>query len=68
MTPIIEKFVRPDITEEMICQAADLFSSNYGTWGMIAVEKMGVKQGETSLHTTFAPIRLEQYPKTFMKA
>ncbi|KAE9378623.1 hypothetical protein N431DRAFT_396406 [Stipitochalara longipes BDJ] len=45
MAPILEKFAGSDITDEMISQAASLFSSHYGVWGSVAAEKMGVKQG-----------------------
>jgi hypothetical protein len=48
MAPIIESFVGSDITNEMISQAASLFSSHYGVWGTVAAEKMGVKEGKTS--------------------
>jgi hypothetical protein len=57
MASIIEKFIGPEITDEMISQAADLFSSNYGIWGIIAAERSGVKQGEASIHATIVPNR-----------
>jgi hypothetical protein len=48
MAPEIEKFSGGEITDEMIAQAAELFSSYYGVWGSVAAEKMGVKQGKLS--------------------
>jgi hypothetical protein len=45
---VVEKFESSLITDEMISDAAKLFSSNYGVWGSVAAEKMGAwaKQGE----------------------
>jgi hypothetical protein len=40
-TIIIKKFRAHDVSEDMITQAAELFSSNYGVWGPLAEEKMG---------------------------
>jgi hypothetical protein len=37
----IEKLQARDVSEDMITQAAELFSSNYGVWGPLAEEKMG---------------------------
>jgi GNAT superfamily N-acetyltransferase len=48
MAATIEKFVGADITDEIIAQAADLFSLHYGVWGSIAKEKMEVHEGKTS--------------------
>jgi hypothetical protein len=44
---IIQKFEGASITEEMLSDAAKLFSLNYGVWGPSAAEKMGkfAKQG-----------------------
>jgi hypothetical protein len=44
---IIEKFEGRSITDEMLSDAAKLFSLNYGVWGPSAAEKMGkfAKQG-----------------------
>jgi hypothetical protein len=45
---LVEKFEGSLITDEMLSDAAKLFSSNYGVWGPLAKEKVGVwaKQGE----------------------
>jgi len=45
---LVEKFDGSLITDEMLSDAANLFSANYGVWGPLAKEKMGVwaKQGE----------------------
>lgn len=40
-TIVIEKVQGHDVTEEMIAQAAELFSSDYGIWSPHAEEKMG---------------------------
>jgi hypothetical protein len=39
--PSIERVQAPDVSDEMIAQAAELFSSMYGVWGALAAEKMG---------------------------
>ena len=54
-TIVIEKIQGNDVSEEMIAQAAELFSSNYGIWGPLAEEKMGTfgkfsKPGMVLLH------------------
>jgi len=40
-TIVIEKIQGHYVSEEMIAQAAELFSSNYGIWGPLAEERMG---------------------------
>jgi len=40
-TIVIEKIQGHDVSEEMIAQAVELFSSDYGIWGPLAKEKMG---------------------------
>jgi hypothetical protein len=44
----LEKFVGANITDDLVEQAAELFSYHYGVWGSMAEEKMGVNQGKTS--------------------
>jgi hypothetical protein len=48
MAATTEKFVGADITDEIVTQAANLFSLHYGVWNSIAKEKMGVHEGKTS--------------------
>ena len=40
-TLVIEKIQGYDVSEDMLSQAAELFSSDYGIWGPLAEEKMG---------------------------
>ncbi|KAI4652383.1 hypothetical protein J4E93_002585 [Alternaria ventricosa] len=40
-TIVIEKIQGHGVSEEMLAQAAELFSSDYGIWGPLAEEKMG---------------------------
>jgi hypothetical protein len=42
----IQKFEGSAFTNEILGDAVQLFSSNYGVWGSIAAEKMGVEQGK----------------------
>jgi hypothetical protein len=44
-----EKFVGTKITDDLVAQAAELFSCHYGVWGSIAEEKIGVHQGQSFL-------------------
>ena len=48
MTSIIEKFEGAAITDEIIVEAAKIFSAHYGVWGSQAAEQMGkwAKEGE----------------------
>jgi len=59
MPPTIsyETFSGEDMNEDMLQQAADLFSSNYGVWGKGASEKMGkwAKAG-MNINSPFHPI------------
>lgn len=41
MALTVERFDGPDITDEMLESAAQLFSSNYGVWGPLARTYMG---------------------------
>jgi len=53
MSLTIERFEGDEVTAEMISAAAKLFSGNYGVWGPLAVEKMGVssvRKGEFNVH------------------
>jgi hypothetical protein len=45
MSTTIEKFEGDRITDELIAAAAKFFTDNYGIWGAMAAEKMGVKEG-----------------------
>ncbi|KAI4696192.1 uncharacterized protein J4E88_000364 [Alternaria novae-zelandiae] len=40
-TIVIENIQGHDVSEDMIVEAAELFSSNYGIWGPFAEERMG---------------------------
>jgi hypothetical protein len=45
MSTTIEKFEGDRITDVLIAAAAKFFTDNYGIWGAMAAEKMGVKEG-----------------------
>lgn len=48
---VYEGFKSDDVTDEMLDEAAKLFSENYGVWGEHAAERMGkfAKAGELSV-------------------
>lgn len=48
---VYEVFKSDDVTDEMLDEAAKLFSENYGVWGEHAAERMGkfAKAGRHSL-------------------
>ena len=55
-TIVIEKIQGHDVSEDMLAQAAELFSSDYGIWGPLAEEKMGTfgkfcKPGRYSIYS-----------------
>lgn len=41
----MELYEGEQITDDLVAAAAELFSQNYGVWGALAAEKMGVKEG-----------------------
>ena len=48
---VYEGFKSDEVTDEMLDEAAKLFSENYGVWGELAAERMGtfVKAGRYSV-------------------
>lgn len=38
---IFEKYDGKEVTDELVAEAATLFSNNYGVWGEQAAENMG---------------------------
>jgi hypothetical protein len=53
---IFQKVAEKDMTEVMIKEAADLFSSSYGVWGPKAQEKINkfCKEGNITLSSSFS--------------
>lgn len=43
----VDKFEGAGITDDIVKSAAKLFSENYGIWGPLAEDQMGVKNGES---------------------
>jgi hypothetical protein len=66
MAAAIEKFVSADIPDEIIAQAAELFSLHYGVWGSIAKEKTGVHEGKTSPVLNIIPSRAATRLRAFI--
>jgi hypothetical protein len=48
---LYEKFHGAHVTNEMLQEAAELFSENYGVWGELAAAKMG-KFAKAGKHST----------------
>jgi hypothetical protein len=56
MSITIEKFEGSLITDNLITAAAEFFTLNYGVWGRLAANKIGVKEGMSSFFFFFPRI------------